>query len=122
MVQPPARIRLPDLRGGDAGYLCPYGDAAPVRDDRTQARSVCPGAVRAGLQRHDGGRNSPGNRLARSVFALARRRSAKNLGTDVMIRPKSAYHKALRPVPLVALLAAGCLSVYRRRYSGDIGV
>src|SRR6266404_8764812 len=70
MVQPLARFRLPDLRGGYAGYLRAHGDLAPLRDDRVAPRPVRAGAVRARLQGNDGRRNSAGERLAGIVLAL----------------------------------------------------
>src|SRR6266403_838334 len=70
MVQPLTRIRLPDLRGGDAGYLRAHGNLAPLRDDRAAPRPVRAGAVRARLQGNDGRRNSAGERLAGIVLAL----------------------------------------------------
>src|ERR1700694_3839966 len=62
MVQPLARIRFPDLRGGDTGHFRAYGNAAPVRYDRTAPGPICPGTLRARLQGHDGCRNTTGNR------------------------------------------------------------
>src|SRR5712691_356896 len=70
MVQPLTRIRLPDLRGGYAGYLRAHGNLAPLRDDRAAPRPVRAGAVRTRLQGNDGRRNSAGERLARIVLAL----------------------------------------------------
>src|ERR1700675_3275247 len=70
VVQPASRLRLPDLRRGDSGYFRPYGNPAPLRDDRTAPRPVRAGPVRTRLQGHDGGRNSAGNRLTGTVLAL----------------------------------------------------
>src|ERR1700732_3087993 len=70
MVQPPARIRLPDLWRGHAGHICTHGDVAPLRDDRVAPRPVRAGPVWARLQGHDGRRNPAGSRLARTFFAL----------------------------------------------------
>ena len=39
VVQPAARLRLPDARGRHAGHLRPHGDAAPLRHDRAAARA-----------------------------------------------------------------------------------
>src|SRR6185312_17148516 len=71
VVQSAARIRLPDLRGGDAGHLCPYGDLAPIRDDRVAPRSVRAGALWTRLQGNDGRRDPAGVRRARPVVPLA---------------------------------------------------
>src|SRR6266436_6441881 len=70
MVQPVARIRLPDLRGGYPGHLRAHGNLAPLRDDRAAPRPVRAGAVRARLQGNDGRRDSAGERLAGIVLAL----------------------------------------------------
>src|SRR5437660_12038983 len=70
MVQPLARFRLPDLRGGYSGYLRAHGNLAPLRDDRAAPRPVRAGAVRTRLQGNDGRRNSAGERLAGIVLAL----------------------------------------------------
>ena len=63
-------FRLPDLRGGYAGYLRAHGNLAPLRDDRAAPRPVRAGAVRARLQGNDGRRNSARERLAGIVLAL----------------------------------------------------
>jgi CspA family cold shock protein len=47
-----------------------HGNLAPLRNDRAAPRPVRAGAVRARLEGDDGGRNSAGSRLARSVVAL----------------------------------------------------
>src|ERR1019366_10272105 len=70
MVQPLARIRLPDLRRGDPGYLRAHGNIAPVRDDRAAPRPVRAGPVRTRLEGDDGCGNLAGNRLAGTVVAL----------------------------------------------------
>src|ERR1700759_4579650 len=70
MVQQASRVRLPHARGGDAGYLRPYGNFAPVRADRTAAGAIRPGALRAGPEGHDGGRSAPRKRTAGSRLAL----------------------------------------------------
>src|ERR1700730_12306332 len=70
MVQPLARIRFPDLRGGDTGHFRAYGNAAPVRHDRTAPGPICAGTLRTRLQGHDGCRNTAGNRLTPAVVAL----------------------------------------------------
>ena len=76
MVQPAARLRLPDLRRGHARHLRAYGNAAPLRHDRAAPRPVCAGALRARLQGHDGGRDPSRDRAVGAVVALiAARRS-----------------------------------------------
>src|SRR4030088_414685 len=71
VVQPAARIRLPDLRGGDAGYFRAHGNPAPVRDDRAAPRPVRAGPVRPGFKGEEGCQNPAEKRLAGTVVALA---------------------------------------------------
>src|SRR6201986_1666018 len=73
MVQPLARLRLPDLRRGYAGYLRAHGDAAPLRHDRAAPGTICAGPLWAGFQGHDGGGNPPRNRAVGAVLALSAR-------------------------------------------------
>src|SRR6516164_6403811 len=70
MVQPPARLRLPDLRGRHPRHLRAYGNVASLRDDRTASRPVRVGTLRTRLQGHDGGRNPARDRLTRAFLAL----------------------------------------------------
>src|SRR5580692_6281741 len=90
MVQPAARIRLFDLRRGDAGYFRAHGNTAPLRDDRAAPRPVRAGAVRTWFQGNDGRRNSAGKRLAGFVVALGQIRKSENrfsLGTNAKLLP-----------------------------------
>src|SRR6202011_3827252 len=90
VVQPLTRIRFPDLRRGDAGYLRAYGNIAPVRDDRVAPRPVRAGAVRTRFQGDDGCRNPAGKRLARTVVALVARPFDPYLTQMSARRPKMA--------------------------------
>src|SRR3979409_2170986 len=71
VVQQAARIRLPDLRRGDAGYFRAHGNIAPVRYDRAAPWPVRAGAVRTRFQGYDGCRNPAGTSIAGSVLALS---------------------------------------------------
>lgn len=70
VVQSAAWVRLPDARRGDTGHLCPYGDLAPLRNDRTASGPICDGPLWAGLKGHDGGRDLSRERLTCLVIAL----------------------------------------------------
>src|SRR6516162_9411543 len=70
MVQSVAWLRLPDAGGGDAGHFRAYGNAAPVRHDRTAARPVRAGPLRTGAEGHDGRRSPSRRRTARSHLSL----------------------------------------------------
>src|ERR1700683_345114 len=72
MVQSVAWLRLPDAGLGDAGYLRPHGNVAPVRPDGTAPRPVRPGALWTRPEGHDGGRSSPRRRRG-PPFSLAAR-------------------------------------------------
>ncbi len=65
MVQPAARVRLPDPRRGHARHLRAHGDAAPLRPRRAAARADRAGALRAGAEGPDGGRSASRWRPAR---------------------------------------------------------
>src|SRR5258706_5164396 len=103
MVQPLAWIRLPDLRGGYAGYLRAHGNPAPLRDDRAAPRPVRAGAVRARLQGNDGGRNSAGERLARIVLALI----CATLHATVTRAPKAALSSPANDLVFAEITGTG---------------
>ena len=69
VVQPAARLRLPDPRRGHAGHLRPHGDAAPLRHRRAEAGREGVRALRRRLQGPDGGRGAPRRHRA-APFAL----------------------------------------------------
>src|ERR1700761_2292039 len=71
VVQSAARLRFPEPRRGDTGYLRAHGDLAPFRNDRAASWSICDGPVRARLEGHDGGRDLSREWLACLVLALA---------------------------------------------------
>ena len=72
MVQSASRVRLRHARGGDARYLRPYGNPAPIRDHRIAAGAIRSGPLRPRSQGIDGRRSSPRERTARPVVALER--------------------------------------------------
>src|SRR5260370_14492773 len=86
VVQPLARIRLPDLRGGYAGYFRAHGNTAPIRDDRAAPRPVRAGAVLARLEGDDGCRHPARNRRASPIVALIPR----PFHASVTLAPKMA--------------------------------
>src|SRR5918998_1356188 len=59
VVQPPARLRLPDPGRGQARHLRPYGNPAALRHRRAEARRAGLCALWRRLQRPDGGRGAP---------------------------------------------------------------
>src|SRR5215212_8002560 len=82
MVQQAAWFRLPDLRGGDTGYLRAHGDPAPLRNDGAAPRAICAGAVRTRFQGDDGRGDPAGRRFVRIVVALiARTLLSRNLSS-----------------------------------------
>src|SRR5260370_5481201 len=103
VVQPLARIRLPDLRGGYAGYFRADGSTAPIRDDRAGPRPVRAGAVRARLEGDDGCRNPAGNRLAGPIVALI----ARPFHASVTLAPKMAPSSPADGLVFATILGLG---------------